>query len=179
MSRLFKYVVLIVLGVLALGDGRLYAEDFRTVAAGDLKSNPKQYWATGIIFKDVLTAYPAGKKIQIENEDFVAFQTRTLGVCYADAPLAAALMVLPLDREYLFRGTVLTRSRFIESAGRRTLPAHEQDNLFMVGMLSMLDVVFGLPLAKALAKLPLPDHLTRAILGYEGQIGMLLSLAEA
>lgn len=75
--------------------------------------------------------------------------------------------------------TVLTRSRFIESAGRRTLPAHEQDNLFMVGMLSMLDVVFGLPLAKALAKLPLPDHLTRAILGYEGQIGMLLSLAEA
>jgi len=75
--------------------------------------------------------------------------------------------------------TVLTRSRFIESAGRRVLPAHEQDNLFMVGMLSMLDVVFGLPLAKALAKLPLPDHLTRAILGYEGQVGMLLSLAEA
>ncbi len=75
--------------------------------------------------------------------------------------------------------TVLTRSRFIESAGRRVLPSHEQDNLFMVGMLSMLDVVFGLPLAKALAKLPLPDTMTRAILGYEGTLGMLLSLAEA
>lgn len=75
--------------------------------------------------------------------------------------------------------TVLTRSRFIESAGRRVLPAHEQDNLFMVGMLSMLDVVFGLPLAKALAKLPLPEHLTRAILDYEGNLGMLLALAEA
>jgi EAL and modified HD-GYP domain-containing signal transduction protein len=49
----------------------------------------------------------------------------------------------------------------------------------MVGMLSMLDVVFGLPLAKALAKLPLPDTMTRAILGYEGTLGMLLSLAEA
>jgi len=125
MSRLFKYVVLIVLGVLALGDGRLYAEDFRTVAAGDLKSNPKQYWATGIIFKDVLTAYPAGKKIQIENEDFVAFQTRTLGVCYADAPLAAALMALPLDREYLFRGTVLTRSRNFYVVARRAAASFE------------------------------------------------------
>lgn len=75
--------------------------------------------------------------------------------------------------------TVLTRSRFIESIGHRVLPSHEQDNLFMVGMLSMLDVVFGLPLAKALAKLPLPEPLTRAILGYEGAVGMLLSLAEA
>lgn len=75
--------------------------------------------------------------------------------------------------------TVLTRSRFIESAGRRVLPAHEQDNLFMVGMLSMLDVVFGLPLARALAKLPLPELLTRAILDYEGNLGMLLALAEA
>lgn len=75
--------------------------------------------------------------------------------------------------------TVLTRSRFIESAGKRVLPAHEQDNLFMVGMLSMLDVVFGLPLAKALAKLPLPESMTRAILGYEGTLGMLLSLAES
>jgi EAL and modified HD-GYP domain-containing signal transduction protein len=75
--------------------------------------------------------------------------------------------------------TVLARSRFIEAAGRLVLPSHEQDNLFMVGMLSMLDVVFGLPLAKALAKLPLPDTMTRAILGYEGTLGMLLSLAEA
>jgi EAL and modified HD-GYP domain-containing signal transduction protein len=75
--------------------------------------------------------------------------------------------------------TVLTRSRFIETTGRQALPCHEQDNLFMVGMLSMLDVVFGLPLAKALAKLPLPDHLMRAILDYEGKLGMLLSLAEA
>lgn len=75
--------------------------------------------------------------------------------------------------------TVLARSRFIESAGRQILPAHEHDHLFMVGMLSMLDVVFGLPLARALAKLPLPEALTRAILGYEGPLGALLSLAEA
>lgn len=75
--------------------------------------------------------------------------------------------------------TVLTRSRFIETAGRPVLPAHEHDNLFMIGMLSLLDVVFGLPLAKALAKLPLPEPLLKAILGYEGRLGKLLLLAEA
>jgi EAL and modified HD-GYP domain-containing signal transduction protein len=75
--------------------------------------------------------------------------------------------------------TVLTRSRFIELAGRHALPSHEQDNLFMVGMLSMLDIVFGLPLDKALTKLPLPEHLLQAILNYEGVLGRLLALAEA
>ena len=75
--------------------------------------------------------------------------------------------------------TVLARSRFIEITGRKVLPKHEQDNLFMVGMLSLLDVVFGLPLDKALAKLPLPEKISRAILEHEGIHGHLLQLAEA
>ncbi|MCK9283753.1 MAG: HDOD domain-containing protein [Rhodocyclaceae bacterium] len=75
--------------------------------------------------------------------------------------------------------TVLTRSRFIELLGRRVLPKHEQDNLFMIGMLSLLDVVFGQPLPKALTRLPLPDQIVRAILEHEGLHGRLLMLAEA
>ncbi|RTL50436.1 MAG: HDOD domain-containing protein [Rhodocyclaceae bacterium] len=75
--------------------------------------------------------------------------------------------------------TVLARSRFIELLGRPLLPKHEQDNLFMVGMLSMLDVVFGQPLDQALARLPLPDSIIRAILDRDGILGRLLSLAEA
>jgi EAL and modified HD-GYP domain-containing signal transduction protein len=75
--------------------------------------------------------------------------------------------------------TVLARSRFIEIVGRQVLPKHEQDNLFMVGMLSLLDVVFGLPLDKALAKLPLLERISRAILDHEGIHGQLLRLAEA
>jgi EAL and modified HD-GYP domain-containing signal transduction protein len=75
--------------------------------------------------------------------------------------------------------TVLARSRFIELLGRPLLPPQEQDNLFMVGMLSLLDVVFGQPLAVALARLPLPDAILRAILNHEGILGRLLWLAEA
>lgn len=73
--------------------------------------------------------------------------------------------------------TVLTRSRFIELLGRKILPRYEQDNLFMVGMLSLLDVVFGLPLEKALAKLPVPETISRAVLQHEGIHGQLLRLA--
>ncbi|HEY6897959.1 MAG TPA: HDOD domain-containing protein [Rhodocyclaceae bacterium] len=75
--------------------------------------------------------------------------------------------------------TVLARSRFIELLGRYVLPKHEQDNLFMVGMLSLLDVVFGMPLQQALAKLPVPDNILRAILDHDGVHGRLLMLAEA
>lgn len=125
MNRVSKYSVLAFLGILMIGAGSLCAEDFKTVTAEELKSSPKQYWATGIIFKDVLTAYPSGKKLQIEDEDFVAFQTRALGVCYADAPLAAALMSLPLKREYLFRGTVLTRNRNFYVVARRAAASFE------------------------------------------------------
>lgn len=75
--------------------------------------------------------------------------------------------------------TVLARSRFIELAGQHCLPRHEQDNLFMVGMLSLLDVAFGVPLSTALAKLPIPARITRAVLEREGPQGQLLMLAEA
>ncbi|HQR03006.1 MAG: HDOD domain-containing protein [Proteobacteria bacterium] len=75
--------------------------------------------------------------------------------------------------------TVLTRSRLIELLGQKTLPRHEQDNLFMIGMLSMLDAVFGLTLTKALAKLPIPDQMRDIILNHEGTAGRLLLLATA
>jgi len=40
-------------------------------------------------------------------------------------------------------------------------------------------VVFGQPLAVALARLPLPETILRAILDHEGILGRLLWLAEA
>lgn len=75
--------------------------------------------------------------------------------------------------------TVLTRSRLIELLGRDVVPKHEQDNLFVVGMVSLLDVVFGRPLIEVLARLPLPDAVLRAVLDHEGTLGLLLMLAEA
>ena len=75
--------------------------------------------------------------------------------------------------------TVLTRSRLIELLGREIVPKHEQDNLFVVGMVSLLDVVFGRPLIEVLARLPLPEVVLRAVLDHDGTLGLLLMLAEA
>ncbi len=54
-----------------------------------------------------------------------------------------------------------------------------KDRAFMVGMLSLVDALFGQPLAEIVARLNLAEELQAALLRREGQLGMLLHLAEA
>ena len=75
--------------------------------------------------------------------------------------------------------TVLTRSRFIELLGQTKLPRQEQDNLFIVGMLSMLGIVLETPLENVVEKLHVPDSISQALLKREGVYGPFLELAEA
>jgi EAL and modified HD-GYP domain-containing signal transduction protein len=75
--------------------------------------------------------------------------------------------------------TVLTRSRFIELMGNERQPGQMHDGLFLLGMLSMLDVIFGIPLDEALTKLHMPEPVVRAVLRHEGEQGALLALALA
>lgn len=75
--------------------------------------------------------------------------------------------------------TVLTRSRLIELLGQPKLPRQEQDNLFIVGMLSMLGVILAMPLEKILEKLHIPDAISQALLERSGIYGPFLALAEA
>lgn len=75
--------------------------------------------------------------------------------------------------------TVLTRSRLIELLGKGKLPRQEQDNLFVVGMLSMLGVILETPLEKVVEKLHLSEEIAQALLKQEGSYGPFLALAEA
>ena len=75
--------------------------------------------------------------------------------------------------------TVLTRSRFIELLGKAKLPRQEQDNLFIVGMLSMLGIILETPLENVVGKLHVPESISRALLKREGVYGPFLELAEA
>jgi EAL and modified HD-GYP domain-containing signal transduction protein len=54
-----------------------------------------------------------------------------------------------------------------------------KDRAFMVGMLSLVDALFGQPLDEIVARLNLEEALQNALLRHEGQLGMLLHLAEA
>lgn len=75
--------------------------------------------------------------------------------------------------------TVLTRSRFIELLGKANLPRQEQDNLFIVGMLSMLGIILETSLENVVEKLRVPESISQALLKREGVYGPFLELAEA
>lgn len=54
----------------------------------------------------------------------------------------------------------------------------EQDRAFMVGMFSLLDILFGTPLADILKQLSLHDDAMAALLDRRGRLGALLDLTE-
>lgn len=54
----------------------------------------------------------------------------------------------------------------------------EQDRAFMAGMFSLLNILFGAPLADILKQLSLPDDVMAALLERSGRLGALLDLTE-
>ena len=73
----------------------------------------------------------------------------------------------------------IMRGRFVELMGESMLPPGEADNLFVVGMFSLIDQLLGVPMAQVLAKVQLPEAVQQAILSRGGVYGPFLSLAEA
>ena len=54
----------------------------------------------------------------------------------------------------------------------------EQDLAFMTGAFSLLDRLLGMPMAEILADLPLPPHVSAALLARDGMLGQRLLLTE-
>ncbi|KLN52266.1 EAL and HDOD domain-containing protein [Variovorax paradoxus] len=73
----------------------------------------------------------------------------------------------------------ILRGRFVELMGETLLPRGESDNLFVVGMFSLIDQLLGIPMQEVLNKVQLPDSVQQAILTRGGVYGPFLSLAEA
>lgn len=75
--------------------------------------------------------------------------------------------------------TSVTRGRLTELLGTSYFDKQERDNLFIVGVFSMLDVILEMPMEKVLEKVQLPDAVTEALLERQGIYGPFLQLAEA
>lgn len=75
--------------------------------------------------------------------------------------------------------TAVTRGRLVELLGGHFLDGHEKDNLFIVGMFSLLDVLLDMPMDKVLETLILPDPVCDALQERTGIYGPYLELAEA
>jgi c-di-GMP-related signal transduction protein len=75
--------------------------------------------------------------------------------------------------------TAIVRGRFAELAAHGILPKNEAENLFVVGMFSLLDRLLGIPMAEVLDKIQLSESVSQALLTREGVYGPFLALAEA
>lgn len=70
------------------------------------------------------------------------------------------------DRDESLLEVALTRARFLETCS--TLPQAKRDELFLVGLLSLFDVLLGVPMANLVGKMHLSDDIRDVLLGSEG-----------
>lgn len=75
--------------------------------------------------------------------------------------------------------TAVVRGRLTELLGGPALGRHEQENLFVAGMFSLLDRLLGIPMADVLTTVQLSQDTVAALLTREGSYGPYLALAEA
>ncbi len=75
--------------------------------------------------------------------------------------------------------TAVTRGRLCELLGAYHLPKSEQDNLFITGVFSLLDVLLETPMAQVLERLTLPESVVDALLHRSGLYGPILELVVA
>ncbi|WP_079415163.1 EAL and HDOD domain-containing protein [Thiomonas intermedia] len=75
--------------------------------------------------------------------------------------------------------TAITRGRMMELLAKGTLSDEDSDNAFVVGIFSMLDVMLGVPMEKALAEITLSEPIVMALKDNSGLFGSYLQLTRA
>lgn len=73
--------------------------------------------------------------------------------------------------------STLVKARFAELLGARV--EHGNTDLFLLGLLSMMDSVLEIPMSAVIEGLALDDDSTMALLDHKGRLGMLCELIEA
>jgi EAL and modified HD-GYP domain-containing signal transduction protein len=73
--------------------------------------------------------------------------------------------------------TALIRARLTELLGQTLFTKKEADQLFIVGMFSLLDTLFGQPMEQVLSHMSLPADVVDALVGQTGKFRPFLELA--
>jgi EAL and modified HD-GYP domain-containing signal transduction protein len=82
-------------------------------------------------------------------------------------------------RDEILLELALARGRFLELVASDRLGKAECEELFLVGLLSLLDCMLGVPMARVLERLRLSDAMSDVLLRSEGPLGQYLMLAIA
>lgn len=77
------------------------------------------------------------------------------------------------------RETALARGRFCELLARHRLAKADCEQAFVTGLLSLVDVLFSMPIEEALGHLGLPDEIHAALARQEGKYGAYVGLTLA
>lgn len=85
----------------------------------------------------------------------------------------------PRDRDEALLEVAMTRARFLETVADGVLAKKDCDELFLVGLLSLFDVLLAMPLTKVLQLINLADEVTAVLLRSEGPYARFLQLALA
>ncbi len=74
-----------------------------------------------------------------------------------------------------------TRGRLMELLAQRLRPGQRYlgEVAFTVGIMSLMDVLFGIPMADIIEQIPVSDEIRKALTGREGFFGELLRLSES
>ena len=75
--------------------------------------------------------------------------------------------------------TAITRGRLAELLGSDHFDQSGRDNLFIIGIFSLLDVMLDMPMEQVLEKLDLSEPINEALLHKQGVYGPFLQLTEA
>jgi EAL and modified HD-GYP domain-containing signal transduction protein len=75
--------------------------------------------------------------------------------------------------------TAITRGRLCELLGKDNLQRNERDNLFIVGIFSLLPALLEINMEQLLERVVIPDSFADALLTRSGLYGPFLALAEA
>ena len=73
----------------------------------------------------------------------------------------------------------LVRARMTELLGQNTFSGKERDELFIMGIFSLLDVLLNVPMVQAVERLHLPSSITEALIRHTGAYAPYLDLAVA
>ncbi len=75
--------------------------------------------------------------------------------------------------------TSITRGRLTELLGESYFEKKDRDNLFIVGVFSLLDAILKMPIDQVLEKVQLPESVNDALINRNGVYGPFLQLTEA
>jgi EAL and modified HD-GYP domain-containing signal transduction protein len=78
------------------------------------------------------------------------------------------------ERDESLLEVALTRARFLETCSK--LPQAKRDELFLVGLLSLFDVLLGVPMDKLVDKMHLSDDIRHVLLGRESVYSPYLTM---